>query len=575
MDTDLNAPLSRSDTTSIWFTGPRVERIGAICASLLEQPTTWIDRRKDSVSVLDDTAVRWKNSVDFELPQTTPVVEERTEDSAEDLFCAPLFVLPKRPSDYMAFDLDDEKGTALSLTSRMDNARVSSAVLQAMADAIVGPSLDETVKAELHEIAMGEPRAGKRLARRRIRPLDTDPSSAQWNALAANPRFCWWLLTLADSSVVAVLFRGNQSQRKRIRLSYEAGLEARSDLKLRLGWDAYAFLIDNPFIEARSYHFEAQAPSGMRIERAWLNDDSADSPKVGGSSMRRVHLYRPDAESAGAGAGTLRLRVAAEGFLTGAWFAAMLAMLALVVSALFTSSIARNPTSAPALFLLLPGLIASYVGRPDRHALTTRLLSTARLLLIGCGFVAYIAGVAVALTGGVTKESPQFDDRVAQLRWWLMPCAGLATAAWIVLSIGVIRSSPALRAWTQPGKWKTMYQKLWRRGFRLSDVVRREPNTCIIEMHGDVDSPLPRRPGDVEVVELTDLARGRLAISQSRWYGTWIFLLTSTADEGGALIEIAGHLRARFALRWLRGLFVRRVEQRLRQPLARYTERYH
>ena len=62
-------------------------------------------------------------------------------------------------------------------------------------------------------------------------------------------------------------------------------------------------------------------------------------------------------------------------------------------------NIAENPTSAPALLLLLPGLIASYVARPDQHALTTRLLNFARRLLLFTGGIAYVCATVVALDG--------------------------------------------------------------------------------------------------------------------------------------------------------------------------------
>lgn len=99
-----------------------------------------------------------------------------------------------------------------------------------------------------------------------------------------------------------------------------------------------------------------------------------------------------------------------------------------------TDEIAANPTSAPALLLILPGLIASYVARPDQHALTTRLLSSARRLLLGVALCAYIAAARVALAGGTPDGGVELAAQAKSLEDWLC----WLTAATVIFSVGLL-----------------------------------------------------------------------------------------------------------------------------------------
>jgi hypothetical protein len=56
---------------------------------------------------------------------------------------------------------------------------------------------------------------------------------------------------------------------------------------------------------------------------------------------------------------------------------------------------------------LVPGPIASYVGRPDQHALTTRLLSAARMMLLAAAGDSYAVAATIALSGGAANAGAE------------------------------------------------------------------------------------------------------------------------------------------------------------------------
>ena len=75
MPSDNTHPMPAS---SDFLTEPRLARIAAINAALLHPGGHWIHRRKETVTILDETALRRQISVDFTLP-----------DSIDGLDCGP------------------------------------------------------------------------------------------------------------------------------------------------------------------------------------------------------------------------------------------------------------------------------------------------------------------------------------------------------------------------------------------------------------------------------------------------------------------------------------------------------
>jgi hypothetical protein len=324
-----------------------------------------------------------------------------------------------------------------------------------------------------------------------------------------------------------------------VKLRFEQPLATKQRRLTSLGWAPYKVAIDSPLIEARQYHFEAQSPPGLRITEAKLSDDEHESSVSDSGFLRRVHLYRPDAQNAGAGTAVLWLRVSGQGFSGGAPLAALLVTVALFACLLGAKQIAANPSSAPALLLVLPGLIASYIGRPDEHALTTRLLSAARRLLLFAAALAYTAALKVALGGGTERDSAVLQARTDSLRWWLGVLAFLSVFS--VAGLLVTR----YRARVQP-------RSLWGpRLFRQTRFVAATP--------GYVLAQLRTRPGPTELLPgyelVADDGTAELIFVRSNWHGSWVLTVRVHEDEGDSIVDCTGehitHVNGLPAAAWL------------------------
>jgi hypothetical protein len=228
------------------------------------------------------------------------------------------------------------------LISREDNARISAATLRAMARRLLNSdALPARLEDQLTKLCEADPMIGKEIAARLLTPDHDD--STELSELRKSKRFCWWARTFAHSSVIVVLFRSPVQRRMLIKLSYQERIKAKQRALTRLGWAAYRVGVDSSLFEARSSHFEAEAPRGLRILTARLSDMHRREPATERGFLRRVHLYRPRAHAVNAATAVLWL-VVSGGFLGGALLAAALGFGALVACAIAAESIAENPT---------------------------------------------------------------------------------------------------------------------------------------------------------------------------------------------------------------------------------------
>lgn len=524
------------EPASLRFLRPeRIERIGKLVAPLLEHDLSWIERRKESVEILDDTAVQRQISVDFSLREWVEPLLRKERGDLGDLFVAPLFVLPKSPpSSLMNFDLSDADGHSLWLISREDNARISAATLTAMARRLLkSDSLPAKLEDQLTKLCKADPATGEEIAARLLTPSGDD--STELAELRENKRFSWWVRTFAHSSIIVVLFRSPIQRRMLIKLRYQERIKAKQRVLTRLGWAAYRVGIDCSLFEARSSHFEAEAPPGLRILEARLSDNHSLEPTAERGFLRRVHLYRPQAHAVNAATAVLWL-VVSGGFLGGALLAATLGFGALVSCAVAAEDIAKNPTSAPAILLVIPGLIASYIARPDQHALTARLLSFARRLLLVSALCAYGAAAKVALAGGAPDGKAQLDARTDQLRTWLIVLAAISLIPLLGLLIGFLRGR--VRRPTFGGRRFT------------NSVCLRGTHDHLLERlaQGDLREPLLSR------YSLDTRSPESVRFYSLRWHGTWFLRLNAEPLGSETLLRLTGDYvprLPRLSLAWI------------------------
>lgn len=582
----------------------RVRAVGVSAAAILKDGLSWIERRKEVVTVLDEVLIRRCVSVEFHLRRdATPILPADTDVEREsmevgaggvidpergDLFGAPIFVLPKNPSGMMGFDLGDECGRSLRLFARYDNARISAEVLvelarQVLVDeqlasglearlraiatapadvgelevaALVGPAVGEahgdrarrgvrTRSAEIWKDG-GEGRLGQiRVPGKHERPQPDDETSSgespaadeptQEQRLFADPGFVRWLRTFAHSSLVVVPFRSRTPTRKLVKLTFHERAMSDRPWLARLGWAPYQLVIDAPLVSARSFHLEASAPPGLQIVAAAHavagSDDVVTSPGPG----PHLHLYRDWSERAGGGTTVLSLRPVPSGIVGGAPLAALGVSAVLGASAFAVEGLAGS-TDGPTLLLLLPGLIASYLARPDRHGLTARMHSGARVMLTIAAVLAFIGAALVTLGGEplpLVELGPErtaiVEAREAVFRPWLWALFALSLVPVVALLVARATGEVQSWGWRMRAEPVVVSRDVPEKEFTTSGVLEQ-----LAEQHGyETHAIVPPRPldGDHEPpVEFAD-SGGR---------GTWVLTVQSFHARDGrpARIEI-------------------------------------
>lgn len=435
----------------------QLRKIGLVFSTLLFSGADWIHRRRESIRIVDETCLKRQISVDFTLP--AELASGAQLEPVDELgFPAPIFMLPKAPARLMSFDMVDASGKSLPLMTSAENRDASAATLVAMAESTLevesailnlseAPSLSDGLRAALEKVARDDTPEAEGLANRLFDAERLNDLTRDLELLLKNERFCFWLSTFAHSSIIPVWCLDGP-KREIVKLSFREPIKHNLPLPSKLGWSPYELSIASSYIEAQNHHFEAVAPHGMRISKAQLASDSGDDRD--GGFLRRLHLYLPGSERAGGALAKVNLRVSARGFLRDAWLPALLVTASLAGAWIRAEAIVSNPNSSPALFLLLPGLIATYLSRPDRHALTSRLLSAARIVLMGSALLAFIAAGAVAFIGPATSDPQVIDDRTCDLRILL---GGLFILSVLASAILFLARGRANNGWQVTLRW--------------------------------------------------------------------------------------------------------------------------
>src|SRR5262245_37886945 len=82
---------------------------GEISLELLLRSRHWVNRRVETIELIDESRVRQSVSIDFRLPEKLP---GGICVGGQEYFLLPLLLLPRR-SDLAYFDIRDEAGSSL------------------------------------------------------------------------------------------------------------------------------------------------------------------------------------------------------------------------------------------------------------------------------------------------------------------------------------------------------------------------------------------------------------------------------------------------------------------------------
>lgn len=463
----------------------QTEYLGGFCAELLEGDSQWIFRRRESVTVLDDATVRRQQSVDFTLDTINSLFKFKKVCSrvfGEGLCAAPLFILDKDPASALAFDLEEETGRSLSLMTTVENGEISAATLKVLAGQRLesdGLQLSPELAEKLHRLADSDGIEGPGWLERLEKPLPSDPDKAEIECLLKDPQMAWWLRTLAYNSIVVVAFDSNLHHRRVIKIAWEQPMTKGPTPPAKLAWRSFKVLLDIPLIRSARYHFDVKAPPGFRLTQVVLDPSRGGFPFVASGVRRWGQVYVDDINDARSAIARFGLRVSGQGILAGALVAAILVLGAILACIHFKEKIAEGSGSGPALLLVLPGVIATYVARADEHSLATRLLAVPRwVLLLGSGVSAYFAAGAIAVLGAVEKggtqahRAEQVATHTSEIDHWLQYPKWAAIVSAAVIGLGWLCSREAThRVLRSVGRGWAMRRYL-RNRFRISADLR-------------------------------------------------------------------------------------------------------
>jgi hypothetical protein len=434
---------------TLGFVAPELRHVGAVSLELLTRGHEWVNRRVETIELIDEDRVRLQISVDFRLPQRLPGAVRFGDRST---YFIPIAFLPRR-NDLSYFDAVDESGASVPLLTRDDNGQLTGLVLVAAAERAVGRARAKLEGAEQQEFKLSDALKTylQSLPMRPALSFDilravTDRSDFQLypdprvaKALLEDLAFRRLVAIGAESSAVHVPVDATSlGQRRIVKLSWEQRWSGRSvdghgrsrlarstsALVTFIGWRAYSPWLPRPQIGgAKSHHIQISVPANVEMTEAGLicvdpsdllsamvgdgdATESAQTRRMVTSEpgfMRTSHLYVERAHAPMSGTVWVRLRASRAGFLPGAVLTALLVALVLTLCWRNAHDVGPAREAAAAVLLLVPALMAGWLVQPREHAMARRLLRVPRALTT---IVAALPLMAATVLVAVADKSP-------------------------------------------------------------------------------------------------------------------------------------------------------------------------
>jgi hypothetical protein len=373
---------------------------------LVASPSTWINRRVETVELLSHEETRRRVSIDYTL---TP--ETQIELTLVDGVVVPIAILTKEPRRH--FDLRDEGGRALPVLGKDQNGELSHiAVLNAALNAFPKlPSKDalELLSADLRRIVVDPPEDAFDALAYLVGSAEAgDPLR---DAIWQNDTCRRLLTALSGNYVVFAVVPPGGPNRRVLKYAYgddftlttEGGELDRlrpSEVAWRL-WrpDRERFLVLTPSAgRAASFHVEVAIPEELHITAAFLCDldqeellSSVDE-NVNRASLYAVRQIESDSDVAA------YVEVAPERGGTTLQAAATSAMVSGLLWLGVSSGLdAKNPGAAVSLLLAGAAFFSGLTAVRGGHRIVKRVFSGARLWLGVVTVSALVASATLAM----------------------------------------------------------------------------------------------------------------------------------------------------------------------------------
>jgi hypothetical protein len=412
---------------------------GIAAAPLIARPTTWINRRVETIQLLSHEETRRRVSIDFTLSEA-----QKAELATEHGIVVPISVMTKEAR--RNFDIRDESGAAIPVLGKKSNGALAHvAVMSEAFDAVPGGPAQEQLDpiwTELREVVVSEPKKAVEALSNFVGKAEGGDSlrSAIW----ANPSCRGMLEALQDNYVLFAVIDGMCSQRRILKYSFSEDfvfdkVEAPSvreqlspsaifDRVWRPGRRTFQLLCPGASL-AESFHVEVVIPEELRIDLAVLYDFGREAVlSMPDQHRNRASLYpdRPippdlDAVAYVVIAPERRGRMIEAAF-TGAIVSALIWLG--VISGLDF----KNPDAAGASASIVLAGAALYSGitaARGEPSLVSQVFSTSRLLL------ATISLCALAASATLAMEVP---DAKPTAVWLIAAILASVPAVWLVWS---------------------------------------------------------------------------------------------------------------------------------------------
>jgi hypothetical protein len=389
------------------------------------EETRWVHRRVQQVEFLDAQAVRWRMSLDFDVPLAAPLVDSY----GRSFRLVPLTTLPK--GQLVTVDFRDERQAAIPLlTAKKANYYLCAGMCEWAKNILRSQSLSVEIRDRLRKIVKRPPHghvAEMKLFAAAVSVLDEqtvhtesdsiEPSQGQ-NILAAEPRdladaaktlmhneyFRSQLFELAKDFMVIATVADDPGTRRILKLAYDGKLPFKpphnlnNRISLEMGWASWQFTLTLGG-EGYSDHLAVAAPPGVNISKITAKRKAPGNSAITYSTPGEIpHVPIRVPTDADRYEATIFARVIAPAWLTPSLLVAIAIFGALfygwtLLTTLFNKSEAADAQTAAILLLTFLGLAAVLLIRPGEHPLAARMLRCPRALIFAdVGIVLVCAG---------------------------------------------------------------------------------------------------------------------------------------------------------------------------------------
>jgi hypothetical protein len=399
-------------------------------------------RRKDVVRFGSESLLQRTHSFDFEVPAS--LIQQQEEGAIAHV---PLGFWWKALGKYSNIDFEDEEGTSLPLSTSSQDEWLTLRVLFEFSTRILHLQPAELDWKTIHHLSMiveqdpvwarAEVKDWRKAAEKApVCPLDGSQTSppqmdVERAFLAQDEEFLALLEISAMASIFTVVLRDQLEARRVIKLRYDETCSGRRGTdtflthsswwtqwresartgKLLLGLAPYEVDLANAFVRAQRYHFEGDAPVGLRYTNVRYKTARKPEFTTAIHSNPRVHLIDSKVmrDTYFSVRGSL---VVVDEWVTLALICTAAALAVLMGVILNIGSL--DPTASQnviALAVLVPSIATSIVWRRV-HWLVTRLQGWLRFAFGSIGLLLFYLAlrVAVSPTSTTVEREPAHES---------------------------------------------------------------------------------------------------------------------------------------------------------------------